>query len=46
MTELNIKETQEINGGVPLFLAIALYGELAVFAATFSGIATYNSIRN
>ncbi|MFC4700915.1 class IIb bacteriocin, lactobin A/cerein 7B family [Glaciecola siphonariae] len=45
MTELQINQTSEVSGRVPLFLAIAVYGELAVFAATFSGIATYNTLK-
>ncbi len=46
MRELNVNEVEEVNGGVPLFVAIALYGEVASFAAIISGIATYNAIRN
>jgi lactobin A/cerein 7B family class IIb bacteriocin len=43
---LNVNELANVNGGlVPFFVAFALYGEIAVFTATFSGIATYNAIR-
>ena len=46
MRELNVNEIEQVSGGVPLFIAIALYGELASFAAIVSGMATYNAIKN
>jgi hypothetical protein len=46
MTEIMLDQTNDINGGVvPLFVAIAVYGELAVFAAAFSGAAMYNTLK-
>ncbi|GAA69770.1 class IIb bacteriocin, lactobin A/cerein 7B family [Pseudoalteromonas sp. NZS127_1] len=46
MRELNVNELKEVSGGpFPLFVAIAVYGEVASFAAIISGIATYNAIR-
>ena len=46
MRELNVNETTDVSGGVPLFIAIAIYGEAASFAAMISGIAAYNAIKN
>ena len=46
MKEINQTQIQDVNGGVPLFVAIAIYGEVAAFSAIMSGIATYNAIKN
>ncbi|MCF2828709.1 class IIb bacteriocin, lactobin A/cerein 7B family [Pseudoalteromonas sp. JC28] len=47
MKEINKCEIQEVNGGVvPLFFAVAVYGEVAAFSAIVSGIATYNAVRS
>ena len=46
MRELNVNEIKEVSGGpLPLFVAIAVYGEVAYFAAIISGIGTYNALR-
>ena len=48
MQELRFEQIGEISGGipVPLFVAIAVYGEAASFAAIVSGIATYNAVKS
>ena len=47
MKVLQEQELNEVNGGfVPIVIGVVVYGELACFAAVFSGIATYNAIRN
>ncbi|MCF2828711.1 MULTISPECIES: class IIb bacteriocin, lactobin A/cerein 7B family [unclassified Pseudoalteromonas] len=47
MKEIKKYQIKEVNGGaVPLFFAIAVYGEVAAFSAIISGIATYNAIKN
>ena len=47
MKVLQEQKLNEVNGGfVPIVVAVVVYGELACFAAFFSGIATYNAIKN
>ena len=47
MKVLQEQELNEVNGGfVPIVVAVVVYSELACFAAVFSGIATYNAIKN
>lgn len=46
VNELSVNEIKNVNGGVvPFFVAFALYGELAVFAGTISGMMAYNSLK-
>jgi hypothetical protein len=48
MQELTFEQVESVSGGipVPLFVAVAVYGEAAVFAAVISGIATYNAVKS
>ncbi|HAQ48782.1 MAG TPA: class IIb bacteriocin, lactobin A/cerein 7B family [Glaciecola sp.] len=47
MKVLQEQELQNVNGGIlPIVVAVVVYGELACFAAVFSGVATYNAIKN
>lgn len=45
MEVLNTNDTEQVSGGVPLFIAFALYGELGCFSAIFAGMATYKTLR-
>ena len=46
MRDLNTNEMEKVSGGIPLFVALAFYGEIGCFAAMVSSVATYNAIKN
>lgn len=44
MKELKLEEQNQVGGGVPLFVAIALYGEVAAFSAMVSAMVTHRAL--
>lgn len=46
MRELSFEQAGVASGGVPLFVVIALYGEVAAFSAIITGIAAHRTLTN
>lgn len=48
MQELTFEQVEDVSGGipVPLFVAIAVYGEAFSFATMIGAIAGYNAVKS